>query len=258
MEALLHSCRGRIDPIVPDLISCTLMRLERVETRALKTLLYSAVSSAIHYDPVLAMQVLEHRQASTAVLTAWANHLSTTEKLRAHDLKVGLLAAASLLSLPNASAPPMVASNRLHLLRLGLTVHNRLEAVREQTNIDDDDEEDVEADDDDDDDDDDDLEEEELDDDEEGGMEISRNEVLARMLRNAASASASKKYNLASLLGGYGDDDYDEDELSGDEDKCDSAIDKFDELVAFAEAAQVNAAPTRGRTPTRTLCADLL
>ena len=87
IESMLHACRGRIDAIVPDLLTCTLMRLESAETKAFKTLLYAVVSSALHYNPALALQVLEHRQATTAVLTAWANHLSTSEKLRRHDLK---------------------------------------------------------------------------------------------------------------------------------------------------------------------------
>jgi len=130
VEAILHSCRGRIDAVVPDLIACILMRLESAESRSLKTLLYSALSSAIHYSPVLALQVLEHRQATTTLLTTWAGHLSTNEKLREHDLKMGLLAVASLLGTASANAPPSVAANRLHLLRLGLQVHTKLEALR--------------------------------------------------------------------------------------------------------------------------------
>jgi len=217
-------------------MACVLMRLDKAESRALKTLLYTALSSAVHYNPALALQVLEHRQASTTVLTAWANHLSTTEKLRSHDLKMGVLAASSLLSVPNGQAPAMVAGNRLHLLRLGLTVLKRLDAVRQEKNA-----KAGEDDDDDDDDDDEDFSDfgDELDDDEEGGKELTTQEELARLLRRAGGDS--KKFNLSALTGDDDDDD-DEDELTDDEENYDTAIDKFDELVAFADAAQAASA----------------
>ena len=235
IESMMHACPGRIDPVVPDLMQYVLMRLDTAETRGYKILLYSALSSSIHYNPVLALQVLEHRQATTQVLTSWANHLSTTEKLRRHDFKIGLLAASALLSLPNASAPAMVASNRLHLLRLGLTVHKRLAVLREQKAAEDEDEdEDEEGDDDDD------YDElgDELDDDEEGGKELSTQETLARLLRHAAGETSLKKFNLSALTGDFDDDD-DEDDLSDDDENYDTEIDKIDELIAFTEAAQV-------------------
>jgi len=237
VEAILHSCRGRIDAVVPDLIACILMRLESAESRSLKTLLYSALSSAIHYSPVLALQVLEHRQATTTLLTTWAGHLSTNEKLREHDLKMGLLAVASLLGTASANAPPSVAANRLHLLRLGLQVHTKLEALRakkkrEEEAGDDD------GDDDDDDDDDEFEDGEELDDDDEGGKPMETRDALARLLRHAAGETSLKKLKLTALANGFGDDDASSDDLSDDEDNCDSPIDNIDELVAFTEAAQ--------------------
>ena len=65
MESLLHNCHGRIDAIVPDLMACVLMRLETAETKPYKILLYSVLSSAIHYNPALALQVCSSTDPST-------------------------------------------------------------------------------------------------------------------------------------------------------------------------------------------------
>ena len=53
VESMLHACRGRIDPIVPDLITFVLMRLDTCESRSLK-IAYSALSSHT-LRPVIAL-----------------------------------------------------------------------------------------------------------------------------------------------------------------------------------------------------------
>ena len=240
VESMLHACRGRIDPIVPDLITFVLMRLDTCESRSLKILLYSALSSAIHYNPVIALQVLEHRQATQAVLTVWAQHLGAAPKLRVHDLKVGMLAAASLLSVPTAQAPPAVHAGRLHLLRLGVSVAKRIETLREAKKAD----EEAEDDDDDDDEEEDDSDDglygqQELEDEDEGGKPMDTHDALARLLRHAAGDNALKKFNLSALTGDDDGSDASSDELSDDEDgSYDCAIDNYDEFVCLMEAAQ--------------------
>ena len=71
------------------------------------TLLYNVLSSALHYNAALALQVLQHRHQAGwhATLHGWMQHLTTCPKLRLHDLKCGVLAVASLLALPPAQAP---------------------------------------------------------------------------------------------------------------------------------------------------------
>ena len=123
IESLMHNCRGRIDALMPELVGMIHVRLHLDDSDGqpglgLTTLLYTALGSAIHYNPLLTLQILEHRQCQAALLTSWVKHLGTICErpcVRAHDLKIALLAVSSMLAMPTATAPYVIASNRLML-----------------------------------------------------------------------------------------------------------------------------------------------
>ncbi len=230
IESLLHNCRGRIDALLPELVAMIHMRLHLDDPDAqpglgLTTLLYTALGSAFHYNPLLTLQILEHRQCQAALLTSWVGHLGKAPKLRAHDLKIALLAVASMLAMPSASAPPVVATNRLMLVRQGLQLQGRL--ITERAN-----QERQEQEEDDDDDDDDDegaeLDREELGDDVDG-TEEDETATLRRLL------NSDRKFNLDDFLKAGGHDD--DDELD-DEEEYTSPIDDLDELIEFSGALE--------------------
>ena len=134
LESVLHNCRGRVDAVFPELLSLALMCLEQLDAESvnLRVLLSSTLSSALHYNPALALQVLAHRQAVETTLGGWVEHLSKCPKLRLHDIKVGLLGASSLLALPDASAGALVSSSRLLLVRLHITLFRKFNEHKEK------------------------------------------------------------------------------------------------------------------------------
>ena len=143
LESLLHNCHGRIDAQVPEVLSLALMRLEALlaaeegrrkdgSVHSMVTLLYNVLSSALHYNAALALQVLQHRHQAGwhATLHGWMQHLTTCPKLRLHDLKCGVLAVASLLALPPAQAPEIISRNPLMLVQSGMTLLQAMEGKR--------------------------------------------------------------------------------------------------------------------------------
>ena len=203
VESLLHNCRGRIDALLPELVAMIAMRLqiegpeESQPGLGLSTLLYTALGSAFHYNPLLTLQILEHRQCQLQMLTSWVKHLHENPKLREHDLKVAMLSVAALLSLPTAAAPHAVASNRLLLVRQGVALQAKLAKERERKQA-----AEAEEEDDDDDDDDDGGEDGELADDVDGTDE-DETATLRRLL------NSDRHFNLDDFLkaGGHDDDD---------------------------------------------------
>ena len=230
LESILQNCHGRVDPILKDVLAITLMRLDKPEENVpLRVLLYNVLSSALYYNASATLQVLEHRQATQQALGAWFQHLTSCEKLRVRDCKLALLGTSALLALPSAHAPPMIASNRLMLMKLGATLLGKSELALQKRKEGEGDDDDDDDDDEDGDDDDPDLFGGELGDDDEG--EDDSNSALARLLR-------SDKRFAGFSFGDDDDDDFeDEDDLSDDEDH-ESPIDQLDELVALTDAAQ--------------------
>ena len=231
IESLMHNCRGRIDALMPELVGMIHVRLHLDDSDGqpglgLTTLLYTALGSAIHYNPLLTLQILEHRQCQAALLTSWVKHLGTICErpcVRAHDLKIALLAVSSMLAMPTATAPYVIASNRLMLVRQALTLQARLvKAYADQERQDDDEEED------DDDDDGADFDGEELGDDVDGDNEDDT-ATLRRLL------NSDRKFNLDDFLKAGGHDD--DDELD-DEEEYTSPIDDLDELIEFSSALE--------------------
>ena len=241
LESLLHNCHGRIDPQMPEILSLALMRLEGLlatedgrKKEGMVTLLYNVLSSSLHYNAGLALQVLQHRHQAGwhAALHAWMQHLTTCLKLRLHDLKCGVLAVASLLALPPAQAPDLIAKNPLLLVQSGVKLLQAMEQKRKAEEQRATAAAELPGDDDDDDDDDD----EELDDDEDGGSESG-----------GGIGSALKLYG--GLGGGvmasdfFGDDFDDDDDLE-DEEMYSTPLDAIDELVSFTDAVQAACAAT--------------
>ena len=235
MESLLHNCRGRIDAVVPDLLGLALSRLDGLlqaeegeRKEAMITLLYNVLSSALHYSPSLALQVLQHRSGAAwmGVLQAWMAHLQCSKKLRLHDLKCGVLAVASLLSLPPAEAPAVIAQNPLLLVQSGMKLLQAMEKKRAEES-----EREARAKADDDGDDDDGDDDDDLDDDQdatdEGGLSGSALRIYGG-LGNAGGIMASDFFG----------DDFDDDDDLDDEEMYSTPLDSIDELIGFTDAVQ--------------------
>ena len=259
LEVLLYNCKGRVDAALPEVLSIALQRLSSGENTNLSAqarlgvgtadtggpmavLLYNVLSAAIHYSPPLALEAIATTGADArAVLGAWLQHTEgALAKLRVHDLKIRILALASLLAWPTAAAPPLVTSHRLLVVRS--SVHLLLQIGIKKKEL----EERKAAGDADDDDD---------DDDDEGASALGRIKAMVEA-RNGGGGGDS---------GGGGDEDDDEaeaydddddrlmmeklklfqglddldddDELSDDEDFT-SPLDQLDEAVEFCDAFQ--------------------
>ena len=226
LESMLQNCPGRLDAILKDIVALPLMRLEQQpdDPSSMKVLLHNVISTALHYNCRLTLEVLEYRQATQSALGAWFEHLTTCDKLRVRDCKLALLATSAMLALPAAVAPPMISGNRLMLIKLSATLLQKQSKALEKRK-------EAESDDDDDDDGDDDDTElfgGELGDDDEG--EDDSTTAIARLLRSDKRFAGLK-------FGDDDDDDFDDDELSDDEDH-ESPIDTIDEVVCLTDATQ--------------------
>lgn len=235
LESLLHNCHGRIDAQMPEVLSLALMRLEALlaaeeglkkdgTVHSMVTLLYNVLSSALHYNAALALQVLQHRHQAGwhATLHAWMQHLTTCPKLRLHDLKCGVLAVSSLLALPPAQAPEVISRNPLMLVQSGVKLLQAMEKKREADKSDEAAALGTDAADADDDDDD------ELDDDEDGGSDSG-----------GGLGSALKLYGgMGGAMASDFFDDFDDDDDLEDEEMYSTPLDAIDELVSFTDAVQ--------------------
>lgn len=238
LESLLHNCHGRIDAQMPEVLTLALMRLECLLAKGdqqskggVVTLLYNILSSSLHYNAGLALQVLQHRHQADwhAVLHAWMQHLTTCARMRLHDYKCGVLAVASLLALPPTSAPEVIAKNPLLLVQSGLKLLQETEKKKESDKQKEAaaaaDEEDDEEDD----------EDEELDDDEDAVSNNSRGLGSALKLYGGAGGAMASDFFC---------DDFDDDDELEDEEMYSTPLDAIDELVCFTDAVQAACAAT--------------
>jgi len=222
LDCLLLNCVGGIDGQLPEIIAICFGRLQQTPPPgpALASLLWTTFASCFYYSAELTLSLLEKGGMTAGALQGWAAHLGGDDtQMRQHDIKVATLGVSALLRLPNASAPMVIASNRLLLVRLGISLGQKQAELAKRKAKEAEEEGEEEEDDDEDED-----EGEELDDDAEGIED-------RRTLR-----IGDRVFKVDDLLKGNFDDE-DDDELSDEED-CTSPIDGLDEFVAFSDAMQ--------------------
>lgn len=78
------------------------------------------VVNSIYYNPILALQLLEHINWTGPFFEIWFNNLKSLH--RVHDKKLTILAICSLLELPIESLPKSLAPMWTHLFEGMLTV----------------------------------------------------------------------------------------------------------------------------------------
>jgi len=143
------------------------------------------------------------------------NHLNSNTMLRVTDLKVNSLATSALLSMPSATAPSVVSSNKVNLVRASLLLLHRLanernKAEKEDSEISDEGEDGNPE-----------SEEEDEDDNEDGDVHEKESDFVSRLLQNHHS------------LDGF-DNDF-EDDLE-EEEMYSTPLDNIDEYTTFADA----------------------
>jgi hypothetical protein len=132
LESLLYHCAEAHERMLPQLLEPILLRMERSKPDSTtRKLLFNALSTAIFRCASSTLQLLVAGNKMSNTLGAWMNHLSAPAKLKVHDLKISILAIGALLQLADAHAPPMIASNRVLLVRGGVRLLLQLQAAQE-------------------------------------------------------------------------------------------------------------------------------
>ncbi|KOS22329.1 putative importin [Escovopsis weberi] len=138
-EAMMLSLRGSIDRCVEGFINMAMDILANREVRAksYKIHLMEMVINAIHYNPMLALQVLESKGWTNRFFSLWFGGMSSFS--RVHDKKLCIVAISALLSLNHEQVPVSVSVGWPRLLQgitelfktLPAAMKNRDEALRD-------------------------------------------------------------------------------------------------------------------------------
>ncbi|CAI4218309.1 unnamed protein product [Parascedosporium putredinis] len=138
-EAMMLSLRGHIDQCVHGFIEMgmNILATEEVKGKSYKIHLMEMVISAIHYNPLLTLQVLEAKQWTNKFFSLWFGNMSSFT--RVHDKKLCVAAIATLLSIPPENVPTSVSTGWPRLLQgiaelfrtLPTAIKNREEALKD-------------------------------------------------------------------------------------------------------------------------------
>lgn len=120
-EALMLSLRGNIDQYVEGFISMAMNVLSAqpdVKPKSYKIYLVEMVINAIHYNPLLSLQILETKGWTNRFFSLWFGSMSSFS--RVHDKKLCIVAISALLNLNHEQVPPSVSVGWPRLLQ-GIT-----------------------------------------------------------------------------------------------------------------------------------------
>lgn len=119
-EAMMLSLRGTIDHCVEGFIVVAMSILANtdVKIKSYKIHLMEMVINAIHYNPILTLQVLEAKGWTNRFFSLWFS--SMTSFSRVHDKKLCIVAISALLNLNPEHIPASVAVGWPRLLQ-GIT-----------------------------------------------------------------------------------------------------------------------------------------
>lgn len=119
-EAMTLSLRGHIDNCVEGFIvmSMTILASQDVKLKSYKIYLMEMVINAIHYNPILTLQVLENKGWTNRFFSLWFG--SMTSFKRVHDKKLCIVAISALLDVNHEQVPASVSVGWPRLLQ-GIT-----------------------------------------------------------------------------------------------------------------------------------------
>lgn len=119
-EAMMLSLRGYIDNCVEGFIvmAMNILANQDVNIKSYKIHLMEMIINAIHYNPLLTLQVLETKAWTNRFFSLWFGSMTTFT--RVHDKKLCIVAISALLSLPHEQIPASISVGWPRLLQ-GIT-----------------------------------------------------------------------------------------------------------------------------------------
>lgn len=119
-EAMMLSLRGGIDSCVEGFINMAMNILagQDVRIKSYKIHLMEMVINAVHYNPMLTLQVLESNAWTNRFFSLWFGSMSSFS--RVHDKKLCIVAISALLSLNHEQVPASISVGWPRLLQ-GIT-----------------------------------------------------------------------------------------------------------------------------------------
>ncbi|KAJ1721002.1 Nonsense-mediated mRNA decay protein 5 [Coemansia erecta] len=242
MEAIMLNVRGKVDGMIPGFISLAaayLLVSDAIETAPFLVHALEIILNALHYNPTITLNVLEHHKWTEGIFTRLMQ--SVTKFSRVNDKKLLILGLTAVLSVPAEQLPaslqnglPQLFEGILQTFRtLGQAMESRdaLERMYQGNESDDEFEWDGNLDDDDDDDNFDGVEE--ADDDDADDLE---NAYLKHLSNQASKALAGGSGNDDDDDDGFGSDDEDEfgDELE-EEFSLETPLDSINAYIHLQE-----------------------
>ncbi|KAL6871383.1 armadillo-type protein [Trichoderma novae-zelandiae] len=143
-EAMMLSLRGSIDSCVEGFINMAMNILagQDVKVKSYKIHLMEMVINAVHYNPMLTLQVLETNGWTNRFFSLWFGSMSSFT--RVHDKKLCIVAISALLGLNHEQVPASISVGWPRLLQ-GITelfrtlpsaMRNREDALRDDFTLD--------------------------------------------------------------------------------------------------------------------------
>lgn len=119
-EAMMLSLRGNIDSCVEGfmVMSMSILANQDIKIKSYKINLMEMVINAIHYNPLLALSVLENKGWTNRFFSLWFG--SMTSFSRVHDKKLCIAAISALLDVNHEQVPASVSVGWPRLLQ-GIT-----------------------------------------------------------------------------------------------------------------------------------------
>jgi len=131
IESVLHNCRGRVDRVIPEVISVTVSRLANsCEEKEFKVLLIEVIANALYYNPGLTLQILEAQGLTTTVFSIWLQAIPLFK--RQFDIKLIALGLSSVFELRLASLPPLIQHGAKQILEALVKLLKKSEELRKE------------------------------------------------------------------------------------------------------------------------------
>lgn len=119
-EAMMLSLRGNIDSCVEGFIvmAMEILSVQEIKIKSYKIHLMEMVINSVHYNPLLALQVLETKGWTNRFFSLWFSSMSAFS--RVHDKKLCIVAISALLGINHDQVPASVSVGWPRLLQ-GMT-----------------------------------------------------------------------------------------------------------------------------------------
>lgn len=116
-EAMMLSLNGHIDNCVEGFIvmAMNILATQDIKIKSFKIHLMEMVINAIHYNPLLTLQILEAKGWTNRFFSLWFGSMSSFT--RVHDKKLCIVAISALLSINHEQVPASVSVGWPRLLQ---------------------------------------------------------------------------------------------------------------------------------------------